>query len=202
MDSKTKWIFASTLALFLVTGVLAGVVLERTVLAPRSAVQPQNRPAQPPAPGQHGGQGRNAFDPLERIAKQMTSELSLDENQQKELFAILERYKTKFEAVRADIKKEFDALDAELSRETMKILTDEQKELFEKKFVRWPQPAAHPHGQQGPPREILDACQGKPAGADCSFTIHGERHTGRCGTGARGENLCIPPMPESGRAQP
>lgn len=200
MDTKTKGIFATTLALFLITGILAGVILDRTVLTPRATApkayadntQQDHRPPPP-----RGGEG-NAFDPMDRIAEKMTAELSLDQKQQHELDAILASYKTDFETIRRDIKKQFDALDMELSEKTMKILSKDQKVMFEKKFVRWPKPMQHPGDRQGPPREALNACQGKQLGAACSFSHENRDITGLCATGARGETLCIPPMGHPG----
>jgi len=193
MDAKTKMIFTTTLLLFLVTGVLGGVILERKVLAPMYARQetPVAGTGQPHQPPPRHGDG---IDPLKSMVDRMTKELSLNEQQQEEFRDILEKHREKFETLRTEIKEKFDSLDLELSEETMKILTEEQKKKFEDRFVRWPKPAEQQPGPpgQGPPPEAFDACKGKTGGSDCSFTDNNGEHRGRCGHGARDEFICMP----------
>jgi hypothetical protein len=197
MDTKTKLIFSTTLALFLVAGVLGGVILDRKILMPVYMQQAQvsAKPETPPA--QRPPKDANSFDPLDNVANRMTKELSLDASQQKQLRVVLKKYKDKFESLREDIKGKFNVLDLELSADTMKILTDDQKKLFAQRFVRWPKPEEQqqgPGGKRPPPQESFAACKGKTTGADCSFNDRNGNHKGKCGSGAKGKNefLCVP----------
>lgn len=191
MDTKIKWIFATTLMLFLITGVLCGIMVERTVLAPiynASGGDMGRRPDRGLPPPE-----LKREDPMTMIASRMTEELSLTEAQQKELLETLEKYKGEFKTIRDETKNQFDELDKALADDTMKILTEEQKEKFNERFVRWPKSDEQGPGQrQGPPPQAFEACKGVESGKDCSFTDANGTHQGKCGHGAINEFVCMP----------
>jgi hypothetical protein len=61
-------------------------------------------------------------------------------------------------------------------------------------FAQAQEPAQGQGKPHGPPPEAINACSGKAAGAECSFTgHHGKTMTGTCKTGHEGSTLACHP---------
>ncbi|HTP28093.1 MAG TPA: hypothetical protein VMK12_20870 [Anaeromyxobacteraceae bacterium] len=60
-----------------------------------------------------------------------------------------------------------------------------------------------PHHHHGPSPEAIAACQGKDAGAPCSFSHHDRTVQGTCFTPSSDKPLaCRPPKPPAGAPKP
>ena len=146
MDTKTKWLFATALALFFVTGVLGGIMLERKVLFPHynQLIKEQDvpgeqqvrepRPDQPPHPEPPPPAEQ---DPVKNFVFHISQELGLDEEQKQKVTEIMESHQEDFQKVREEILDTFNELNMDLSKKILTVLDDEQKERFMMRYKDW-----------------------------------------------------------------
>jgi len=157
-----KWLFAACLALFFITGLHAGVILERKVLFPA-----YNKPAAQ-APGTsitnnvtagNAGETRPPQADLappaqhqanrERFLDHLQQELDLSDDQLKQVGSMLDAHEQEFESTRQSIKEKLDALNVVLYKKIQAILKEDQKPRFEEKFDDWLKGGRSPQGPEG-----------------------------------------------------
>ncbi len=137
MDRTARiWLPMFTLVLFsagIATGV-TGVLLFRN-LQPAASAEERSRPM--PSPGQ--------------LTALLTDELRLTRAQQEQLTAIIAARRSKFDALREQVREQFERDAGELADDVRQILTPEQRQKFDEfvarvraKFLKDGRPGLHP----------------------------------------------------------
>ncbi|MEW6201535.1 MAG: hypothetical protein AB1546_06145 [bacterium] len=138
MSKSAKLLAITSLALFLVSGILVGIIIEKKVLSPSAVeIQRNSTPSlpQPVTP---------LTPPIEFKAiftQQLTRDLSLSPEQADEIMNILAENEDEINNIRSELREKISKLDKKLFEEISKVLDEEQKKKLK---TVWRQ--AHPSG--------------------------------------------------------
>jgi hypothetical protein len=115
---------------------------------------------------------------------ELIRDLHLVPDQELKVREIGERYRPQLEAMFQELEPRIRAIQDEMEAELRTTLDEEQRrrlDAFQAQRRRSPlRPPGLPDRRGPPPRAAIDACKGKAAGVDCSFTSAAGTVAGSC----------------------
>lgn len=152
MNNSTKLLAITSLALFFLAGVFAGIIVDRKVLFPAGLEGRGDPPGMRDMPGggQRGPGPQERGDIAARVRRdfldKLTNGLSLTDDQVTKVTAILDENEKEFEKLRSHMREGLAGLDYNLFNRISAELNEKQKKLL---LSEWMSPF-HPSGQGGP----------------------------------------------------
>lgn len=148
---------AAAAALLLLTatlGVLAGIALDRTLLAPPPTPVSAPAPDRPPGRRWHEGMRHDESVPggaRHRYAERFARELDLTPEQQARIDSILQSQQERVRALRRESLPRFQEITRETRRAVEAVLTPEQREQIRLRQRRWRDTAREHWRERGAP---------------------------------------------------
>lgn len=127
----SRLLAAGLLALVAALGVLAGVILDRTVLRPNGSTGMWTMHDDLHGPGHPASRG----ELREHLGKQIAADLDLSADQRAELLLVLRRHEQRMARALADARPELRRIIEEIHEEIRAILTPQQRERFEHRWM-------------------------------------------------------------------
>jgi len=148
MEKSAKLLAISSLALFFIAGILAGIIIDRKVLAPAQPAGPvgqlrQGAPQQIAHPGPRDGQFKQDF------LFKLKNDLQLTSAQEKKVSTLLDENEKEFDKIREGIRDKFSSLDYKLFKKISAVLDEKQKQQLISSWI--PSPQNQPGAAGGPP---------------------------------------------------
>jgi hypothetical protein len=125
--------FATFSALVFAIGLLAGLVLDRTWLAPPPIAEdgPRGRGPRDGPPGRAGGFPGSSADVAESTVNRLDRDLHLSEGQKRDLHSLLAAWETRMRTTQEDVQQQFRDEQEKLRQDVIKLLTPAQAARFD-----------------------------------------------------------------------